>query len=76
MANSALEAAVEMAAAAIKDGAEPRSAFWHAARMWGLTVSEVARAAGERGGKAAGKQKRQERAQREAAEAFDFIKSS
>lgn len=76
MVNSALEAAVEMAAAAIKDGAEPRSAFWYAAKAYGLTVSEVARAAGERGGKVAGKRKREERAQREATEAFDFIKSS
>lgn len=74
MAANALEAAVEMAAAAIKDGVEPRRAFWIAARHYGFTVSEVAREAGAHGGAAAGKAKRQGRAQREAAEAFDFIK--
>ena len=52
MANSALEAAVEMAAAA--EGA----------------VDQHGNAAFP------GQQKRQERAQREATEAFDFIKSS
>lgn len=76
MASEILKAAVAMAAAAIKEGEEPRRAFYVAARIYGLTVSEVAREAGAHGGKANGKARRQSRDQREAAEAFDFIKRS
>lgn len=76
MARGTLEDAVEMAASFIKDGMDPREAFYLASGTYGYSVSEIARAAGHRGGKAAGAAKRKASREREAEEAFDFIKRS